>query len=193
MAEKPLEFRQVITKAVCGKGRKFCQSVHAISAPDEISNILGAWAINHSFTAGKAGENVEVRGKLDLNIWYSTRGNTKTEVFTETIHYVERVPLSYYDKNLKEQSVTVNAIVTQSPNCVEATLSSENDTILARIEKELAVELEGETKITVAVYPSEYADYDEKGLASNISEMDEAELTQFEELDPELVIDDLED
>lgn len=193
MAEKPLEFRQIITKAVCGKGRKFCQSVHAINAPDGISTILGAWAINHSFTASKAGESVEVRGKFDLNIWYSTRGNTNTEVFKETIHYVERVPLTYYDKNLKEQTVKVNAIVTQSPNCVEATLSSENDTILARIEKELAVELEGETKITVAVYPSEYAEYDEKGIVGNLTQEEEAEINQFEELDPELVIDDLDD
>lgn len=193
MAEKPLEFRQILTRAICGKGRKFSQTVHAINAPDEISSILGVWVINHSFTASKAGEEVEVRGKFDLNIWYSTSGNTKTEVFQETIHYVERVPLSYYDKNLKEHSVKVNATVTQSPNCVEATLSSENNTILARIEKELSVELEGETKITVAVYPSEYVDYHEKGIISNVSELDEAELTQFEELDPELVIDDLED
>ena len=193
MADKPLEFRQIITKAVCGKGRKFCQSVHAINAPDEISNILGAWAINHSFTASKAGESVEVRGKFDLNIWYSTKGNTNTEVFKETIHYVERVPLRYVDKNLKEQSVKVHAIATQSPNCVEATLSSENDTILARIEKELVVELEGETKITVAVYPPEYGEYDEKGIVSNFAEEEEAEIGQFEELDPELVIDDLND
>lgn len=193
MSEKPLEYRQIITKAVCGRGRKFCQSVHAIAAPDDISNILGAWAINHSFTASKAGESVEVRGRFDLNIWYSTRGNTKTEVFKETIHYVERIPLSYYDKNLKEETITVNATVTQSPNCVEATLSSENDTILARIEKELTVELEGETKIAVAVYPSEYAEYDEKGFVSNISETNEGDLTTFEELDPELVIDDLDD
>lgn len=193
MSGKPLEFRQIITKAVCGKGRKFCQSVHAISAPDGISSILGAWAINHSFTAKKAGESVEVRGKFDLNIWYSTRGNTNTEVFKETIRYVEKVPLSYVDKNVKEKSVKVNAIVTQSPNCVEATLSTENKTIVARIEKELVVELEGETKITVAVYPSEYGELDEKGIVSNLVEEEEAEINQFEELDPELVIDDLDD
>lgn len=193
MAGKPLEYRQVITKAVCGKGRKFSQSVHAITAPDEISNILGAWAINHSFSSEKAGEKVEIRGRFDLNIWYSTKGNTKTEVLKETIHYVEHVPLSYYDKNLKEHSVEVSAFVTQSPNCVDATLSAENDTILARIEKEIAVEITGETKITVAVYPLEYGDYDEKDLASSVSEIDDAELSQFDELDPELVIDDLED
>lgn len=193
MGEKPLEYRLINTKAICGKGRKFCQGVHAINAPEQISNILGAWVINHSYTSEKDGEAVEIRGSYDINIWYSTKGNTRTDVVKETVHYVERVPLSYYDRNLKENSGKVSAIVTQSPNCVEATLSAEHDTILVRVEKEFVVELIGETQICVAVYPAEYGDLEEKEIISEVAGMEEEETGQFESLDPELVIDDLED
>lgn len=192
MSGNRLEYRQILTKAVCGKGRKFCQTVHAVNAPEHISNILGAWVINHSFTSEQVGEAVEIRGSYDINIWYSTKGNTRTDVIKETTHYVEQIPLSYYDKNLKDHSSEVSASITQSPNCVEATLSAEHDTILVRVEKEFIVELVGETQIVVAVYPSEYCDYEEKELISNISGIEE-ESAQFEALDPELVIDDLDD
>jgi spore coat protein E len=188
-----LEYRQIITKAVCGKGRKFCEGVHAVNAPEMISSILGAWVINHSFSAEKVGEAVEVRGSYDINIWYSTKGNTRTDVIKEKVHYVEQVPLSFYDQNLRESSSEVSASVTQSPNCVEATLSTDRNKILIRIEKEFIVELIGETQITVAVYPPAYADYEEKELISGLTGIDEEDDIHFEALDPELLIDDLED
>lgn len=191
MSQKRLEYRQIITKAVCGKGRKFCQNVHAVNAPEQVSSILGAWVINHSFASDKVGEAIEVRGSYDLNIWYSTRGNTRTDVIKETVHYVEQIPLSYYDKNIKENSSEVSATVTQSPNCVEATLSDELDTVLVRVEKEFLVKLVGETQVCVAVYPSTYSDYEEKDLVSDIAGIDEETAAEFDSLDPELVIDDL--
>ncbi|SFF91224.1 Outer spore coat protein E (CotE) [Planifilum fulgidum] len=39
--------------------------------------------------------------RFHVNIWYSYDGNTKTDVAKETIRYVERVPLSYYDRNVR--------------------------------------------------------------------------------------------
>ncbi|MBH8582584.1 outer spore coat protein CotE [Thermoactinomyces sp. CICC 10735] len=193
--DRAMEYRQIITKAVCGKGRRFLQSTHTVKSPENIHTILGAWVINHQYECTKVGEAVEVSGKYDVNIWYSTKGNTKTDVIKETVYYTEQVPLSYYDRNTRDSTVTVSATVTQAPNCVEASIASHTDGIadgiVVRVEKEFAVEMVGQTKICVPVYPLEYAETDEKDLAGSYEEhVDE---DSFDELDPDLIIDDLED
>jgi spore coat protein E len=187
--DRVVEYRQVITKAVVGKGRKFSQVTHSIETPDHVHNVLGAWVINHQFESAKVGEAIEVQGSYDVNIWYSTKGNTKTDVMKETVNYVEQVPLSYFDPHTRELSVSVSAAATQSPNCVEASISSNHDAVVVRVEKEFVVELVGETKVTVACYPAEYAEVDDKDYVFQSQNGEEG----FEELDPDLIIDDLED
>lgn len=187
---RPLEYRQILTKAVCGKGRKFYQDAHSVSAPDNINAILGAWVINHSYTATKKDETVEVCGSYDINIWYSTVGNTQTDVVKETVNYEDVIPLHIFDQSLREQTLEINVNVEQAPSCVEATLSGNHVTI--RVEKEFVAELFGETQICVAVYPDEYCDVDDKDVL-NSSGVDSDVHTPFDDLDPELIIDDLDD
>jgi spore coat protein E len=188
---RAVEYRQIITRAVCGKGRKFSQSTHHIQSPENIHTILGAWVINHQYQSSKVGESVDLTGSYDINIWYSTKGNTKTDVVKETVHYSEQVPLSYYDRNTYETSAEVSAAVTQVPNCVEAAISNSKDAISVRVEKEFSVEMIGKTKICVAVYPIELASLDDKELISDYSDIDNQQ--HFDDLDPDLVIDDLDD
>ncbi|TCS93803.1 outer spore coat protein CotE [Hazenella coriacea] len=191
--DRAVEYRQVVTKAVVGKGRRFSQVTHSIQPPENIHTILGAWVINHKYECSKVGESAEVRGSYDINIWYSTKGNTKTDVVKETVHYAEQVPLGYYDRNAHESSVEVSTVVTQAPNCVEASISpQEHKAVHVRVEKELVVEMIGETKICVAVYPLEHAEMDDKEMMSSGLSDDEY-LDQYEELDPDIVIDELED
>ena len=85
---KTLRCREIITKAVCGKGRKFSQVTHTVTPPHRPSSILGAWLINHQYEAVKSGDGIEVVGTYDINIWYSYDKNTKTDVAKETISYV---------------------------------------------------------------------------------------------------------
>ncbi|SDY98841.1 outer spore coat protein CotE [Thermoactinomyces sp. DSM 45892] len=192
--DRSVEYRQIMSRAICGKGRKFCQVKHSIHPPDHIHHILGAWLINHNYESSKVGEAVEVRGTYDVNIWYSTKGNTKTDVMTETVHYAEKIPLTYYDRYTREGTVNVSTICTQTPNCVAAKLSPHKDSISIKVEKEFVVELIGETKVTVAVFPHELGDWDDKDKEDFISEMaEEDEYDTFDDLDPDLVFDDLED
>lgn len=192
--DRVVEYRQIVTKAVCGKGRKFSQVTHSIIPPENIHKILGAWVINHTYDCSKVGEAVEVRGSYDINIWYSTKGNTKTDVMKETIRYTEQVPLSYYDRNTREGTAQVSAMVTQTPNCVEASIAAESDDVVVRVEKEFVVEMIGETKVCVACYPLEAADDDSKDLGSEGYYSDDTGNTyHFEDLDPDLVIDELDD
>ncbi|MFC4077933.1 outer spore coat protein CotE [Salinithrix halophila] len=184
-----MQSRQIITKAVTGKGRKFSQATHSIQPPDNISSILGCWIINHQYDATRVGDAVEVMGSYDINIWYSFNRNTKTEVSNQTVRYVEQVPLSYFDSNVREGTTEVSAVATQAPNCIEATIAGDGS-VLVRVEREFYVEMVGETKVRVAVFSGDYDDWEDKGM--EVSGV-EADTEDYEDLDPDLVIDDLND
>ncbi|WP_223066280.1 outer spore coat protein CotE [Paenibacillus caui] len=175
--------REIITKAICGKGRKFSTVTHTVTPPHNPSSILGAWIINHQYEAVAAGDGVEVVGTYDVNIWYSYDKNSQTAVAKEKISYVENVPLSYLDGRHRSSTVEVSAEATQEPSTVEATVSGSGNVII-RVEREFAVELVAETKLNVLVIPGgdgfEDKDFDFGG--------DDGD---YDDLDPDLLDDDL--
>jgi spore coat protein E len=183
--DRDLQSREIITKAVCGKGRKFSQVNHTVVPPHAPTSILGAWIINNQYEAQKAGESVEVIGTYDINIWYSYDKNTKTDVAKETVSYVDVVPLSYLDKKHRGHTAEVSAQATQEPNCIEANVSSTGDGVVIRVEREFRVELVAETKVRVIVSPHDFDDFDDKHL-----DFDAGDDGDFEDLDPELLDDD---
>lgn len=189
--ESGMQCRQIITKAVTGKGRKFCQATHSIHPPDHISSILGCWIINHQYEANRVGDVIEVVGNYDINIWFSFNRNTKTEVANQTVRYVDQVPLSYYDNHVREGTTEVSAVATQPPNCIEASIASDGS-VTVRVEREFYVEMVGETKVCVVVCPGDCDDWDDKGFESTSISMNDSN-QNFEDLDPDLVIDDLND
>jgi spore coat protein E len=48
--DKDLQCRELIAKAVCGKGHKFSTTTHTIIPSQTPSTILGCWIINTNFT-----------------------------------------------------------------------------------------------------------------------------------------------
>jgi spore coat protein E len=184
--EKEVQYRQIITKAICGKGRKFSQATHTLTPSHSPTSILGCWIINHNFSATKAGDVVEVSGSYDINIWYSYQNNTKTEVATETVSYVDQVPLAIVDKNSLDHGLEVNAKATQQPTASEATVSNSGNSVYVQVEREFKVEVIGETKVCVLVNPNGCEDMDEKEFALG-DDLDH----EFEDLDPDIMIDDL--
>lgn len=182
--DRDLQAREIITKAVCGKGRKFSQVSHTVVPPHAPTSILGAWIINNQYEAQKAGESVEVVGTYDINIWYSYDKNTKTDVAKETVSYVDTVPLSYLDKKHRGITAEVSALATQEPNCIEAVVSSSGTGVVIRVEREFKVELVAETKVRVIVSP--YAlDDEDKNLDFDAA----ADDGDYEDLDPDLLED----
>ncbi len=144
------EYREIITKAVVAKGRKFTQSNNAISPQHHPSSILGCWIINHKYEARKVGKTVEVCGSFDINVWYSHNDNTKTSVATEKIDYKDVIKLKYRDPDCLDDKEVV-AKVLQQPNCVEAIISKKGNKILVNTEREFLVEVIGETKVCVEI------------------------------------------
>lgn len=184
--DRDLQCREIITKAVCGKGRKFSQVAHTVKPPHVPTSILGAWIINNAYEAVKSGDGVEVIGTYDINIWYSYDKNTKTDVAKETVSYVDVVPLSFLDKKHRPTTAEVYASCTQDPNCIEANVSSTGDSVVIRVEREYQVEMIAETKVCVVVCPNGCDDFEDKHI-----DFDAGDAGDFEELDPDLLDDDV--
>jgi len=111
------EYREIITKSVVAKGRKFTQSHHTIHPPHRPTSILGCWIINHKYDAKKVGKKVEVCGTFDVNVWYSHHDNTKTSVVIENISYNDVIKLKYRDPDCYDDNEII-ARVLQQPNCL---------------------------------------------------------------------------
>ncbi len=174
------EYREIITKAVVAKGRKFTQSNHTISPAHSPTSILGCWIINHKYNAKKVGKTVEIHGSYDINVWYSFNDNTKTEVVTERVQYTDVIKLKYRDHDCLDDN-EICARVLQQPNCVEAVISPNGNRIIVHVEREFLVEVIGETKVCVLVSSDGCKDCDDDwGM-----DVDDEE---FEELNPDFLV-----
>ncbi|MRX70679.1 outer spore coat protein CotE [Bacillus lacus] len=182
------EYREIITKAVVAKGKKFTQCTHTISPSQKPTSILGGWIINHKYDAHKDGKTVEVEGTYDINVWYSYADNTKTEVVTEKVKYVDVVKLKYRDNDYLDDEYEVIAKVLQQPNCLEVTISPNGNKVIVHAEREILCEVIGETKVCVALYvhPEGYKEEDEDHWYEDIDE-------ELKELDPDYIIGDVEE
>ncbi|HZG55536.1 outer spore coat protein CotE [Paenibacillus sp.] len=187
VADNDLQCREIITKAVCGKGRKFSQVTHTVTPPNLPTSILGAWIINHQYEAVRSGDGIEVVGTYDINIWYSYDRNSKTDVAKETVSYVELVPLSNVDPKHRASTEEVYAEATQEPNCVEASVSSKGTGVVIRVEREFEVEMIAETKVCVVVCQNGCEDWGEK--TSDYAGSDD----DLDDLDADLLEDDEDD
>lgn len=180
------EYREIITKAVVAKGRKFTQSTHTISPSQKPTSILGGWIINHKYDAEKIGKTVEIEGTYDINVWYSYADNTQTEVVTERVSYVDVIKLRYRDKNYLDDEHEVIAKVLQQPNCLEVTISPNGNKVVVQAEREFLAEVVGETKVVVEVN-SDWTESDEEEAWEE--ELDE----ELEDINPEFLVGDPEE
>ncbi|MBQ6495472.1 MAG: outer spore coat protein CotE [Bacilli bacterium] len=145
-------YKEIVTKAIIGKGKKYYKNTYTIETENEPTTVLGCWVINHKFKGSEVGEKIVVDGSFDVNIWYSYDNDTKTTVITKKIKYSENA-------NVRQRETTDSAskdIIVRSlkqPNCINA--EKEGKTIKIEIEKEIGIEIVGDTKIKVAIEDEE--------------------------------------
>lgn len=139
--------REIVTKAVVGKGKKTFTTTKTIT-PDCIpTTILGCWVINHNFKGRRNNNKIIIEGSYDINIWYSCSDDTKTEVVRENIKYVEEVNVP----NIKENDVANEEIIIRSlkqPSCTRADIV--DGKIEYTVQKELGVEIVGDVKVKIS-------------------------------------------
>ena len=155
-------FKEIVTKAVIGKGKKYFKNNYTIEAETKPSTVLGCWVINHKFKGYKSGEKIGVDGSYDVNIWYSYDNDSKTTVVNKQIKYNEIFNVKVrQDADLTgDTDIIVRTLI--QPTCSKVDITDDGN-ISFDIEKELGVEVVGETKMKIAIEDDEepWEDLDE--------------------------------
>ena len=145
-------FKEIVTKAVIGKGKKYYKNTYTIETEHVPTTVLGCWVINHSFKGTDVGGKIVIDGSFDVNVWYSYDNDTKTTVITKKITYSEAVMV----RQRETTDTTTKDIVVRSlkqPSCTNA--KENGKTVSLEIEKELGIEVVGDTKIKVPIEEEE--------------------------------------
>ncbi len=163
------EVREIVTKAVVAKGKKVMHISHELHTTAHPYSILGCWIINHEFEANKKENLIDIDGNLEVNIWYSTEENTKTDVLRENISYHKDIKVKKIVKDYLKNSDDVLAKILKHPTVTNAKI--EDDIIYLDLEFEILAEVIGETKMQVTVFtPLEVQDEDIEDLDIEVNE-----------------------
>ena len=146
-------YREIVTKTVLGKAKKTFVNHYSIIPEQKPTTILGCWVINHKFEGQKDGSKVRIKGTSDVNIWYAYDNDTKTLVSKQTINYDELVSIS---KKIESDLTNDSEIIIRSlngPTCTKVNIK--DNSIEYDIEKELGIEIVGDSKVRIAVDDNE--------------------------------------
>lgn len=160
-------YREIVTKAVIGKAKKTSKNDYIIETEETPNTVLGCWVINSTFNGVKKDDLVYVDGAFDVNVWYSHDSDSKTSVSTRKFTYSEEM-------NMKKVGSGTEILVRclKQPNVTNVEIK--DGIVHLSVEKELAVELVGDTKVKIVVEDDEddYIDLnDEEKIDEELDEL----------------------
>lgn len=147
-------YKEIVTKAVVGKGKKYFKNNYTINIEELPTTILGCWVINHKFKGYKTGDKIGIDGSYDVNIWYSYEEDSKTAVINKRIDYNDKFKVKVKDDEDVNGDTDIIVRTLKQPNCTKVDITEEGK-IDFDIEKELGVEVVGETKVKIQVEEDE--------------------------------------
>ncbi len=140
-------FKEIVTKAVLGKGKKHFSTTSSVTPEVVPTTILGCWVINHNFSGYRQKNNIVIEGSYDVNIWYSCLNDTKTEVVRHSDTYKEIVqsPKLSSVEPPENEEIIIRSL--NQPSCVKTEIK--DGKIIYTIEKDLGIEIVGDTKVKI--------------------------------------------
>lgn len=149
------EYREVITKAVCGREYKEFQFRRKVSIPENrvLTKLLGTSITKVSLprervlTADRARVYVPVKGGFEVNVWYSFNNNQSTDIVAEKVLFEEVIPVKL-SAGIKGREVVAILDVDDGPCCTEAEVEGTSRINIVTGLK-VSVEIIGETKILI--------------------------------------------
>ena len=161
-----MAYKEIVTKAVIAKGKKKYKNAYEITVDETPSTILGCWIINHNFSAKDDNGIIKIDGTFDINIWYSYDNDTKTTVANKKITYSEEEKINVPTSNINNKDIIIRSL--KQPTCISA--KEDGNIIKVEIEKELGIEIVGDTKVKISSVDDEddtWDDLDEPEEAIN--------------------------
>ena len=136
------------------QGKKYFKNTYTLEATNKPSTVLGCWVINHKFKGYKSGEQIGVDGSYDVNIWYSYENDSKTTVINKQIKYNDIFNVKVKEEADLTGDTDIIVRTLKQPTCSKVDIGEDN-IITFDIEKELGVEIVGETKMKIAIEEDE--------------------------------------
>ena len=94
-----------------------------------------------------------VDGSFDVNIWYSYDDDSKTGVVSKTIDYSEVVNIKAKEEAELSGDTEIIVRALKQPNCTNVEIK--DGIVEYEIEKELGIELVGDTKVKISIEEDE--------------------------------------
>ena len=171
-------FKEIVTKAIIGKAKKSSTNEFNLTPELTPDTILGCWVINNHFNGTNNNGVVLVNGSFDVNVWYSYDNDSKTAVSNKTFTYSERMPVHLKDNaNLTDKE---EIIVRSLKQPTVSNVKVNNGVVSLTVEKEMGVEIVGDTKIKVSIEEDE-DEYEEILEDEVMSEKDETQINEVNE------------
>ena len=142
-------FKEIVTKAVVGKAKKNSVDSFSVETEEVPNTVLGCWVINHTFNGVNNNGRVGVNGEYDINVWYSYDNDTKTAVSTKRYAYNDNINVNLKDNTGLSSSNEIIVRSLKQPTVSDVKI--DNNLVNVVVEKELAVEVIGDTKIKVSI------------------------------------------
>jgi len=154
------QFREIITKAVCGNIKKYFQVSKVINPPEgqQPSQILGFTVTKFQLT-GKTGlrkamENQEsginIGGTFETHIWYAYDEGKSTDVVKETVPLKEIIPITDFAGD-ETKPIDARVEIIKHPECLKAIITKDNK-IKINLELGVLAEIISETRVRVRIY-----------------------------------------
>ena len=147
-------YKEIVTKAIIGKGKKHFTTNSTVTPEINPTTILGCWVINHTFSGHSENNSIVIEGSYDVNIWYSCLNDTKTEVVRHSDTYREVISSPKITSTLDlsdNQEIIIRSL--NQPSCVKKEIV--DGKINYTIEKDLGIEIVGDTKVKIAINEEE--------------------------------------
>lgn len=144
------QIREIITKAVIGKGHLNSKNIYKLELENNIDHVLGCWIVGHVYEANIKNEKLLVKGEFDINLWYALEDEPQSKVHVQKIEYNDQLAIITKENVDLKNSIELICSCPMQPICLEAKILDMNHVEIT-IEKTIHVDIVGETKISIEI------------------------------------------
>ncbi len=166
-------YREIVTKAVIGKAKKTSGNTFTLETEERPNTILGCWVINNTFNGANNNGSVLITGAFDVNVWYSYDNDTKTAVTTKRFNYTDKMNVPLKNDTVLDNNSEIIVRSLRQPTVTNVKIN--NGLVELTIEKELGVEIVGNTKVKISVedFDDDYEEVLDEEIEEEIDTLDD--------------------
>ena len=125
-------------------------------------------SITHEFEGSRNDDLIDINGSFEVNIWYSTEQNMKTDIIREKVTYKKDIKVKRIVTEYLKNSDDILVKILKHPTVTNAKII--DGEIKIDVDFEILAEVIGETKMQVTVFTPVTIDEDIEDLDIEVNE-----------------------